>query len=174
MLSVEAIEGLYRSHATRLLHLVRGDAQAPDAVIEDACQHAWTKVLSHRERVEEHAALAWLATTAVHEAWRLARPVEVALPGDDEGGAPAAPATPPELVELRERLGQLRRLPPRQQRLIWLQAAGHSYAELAVHESLTLRTVQRQLLRGKRAVRALDAERGAGAGSEVVGRRGIK
>ena len=174
MLSTDAIEGLYRSHATRLLHLVRGDAQAPDAVIEDACQHAWTSVLAHRERVEEHAALAWLATTAVHEAWRLTRPVEVALPGDDEGCAPAAPGTPSERFELRERLGQLRKLPPRQQRLIWLQAAGHNYAELAVHEGLTLRTVQRQLLRGKRAVRALDAERDAGCCERGGREAGIK
>ena len=68
----------------------------------------------------------------------------------------AAPArTPLELVEMRDELGALGSLPRRQQRLLWLHAAGLTYAEMARHEGVTLRTVERQLLRGKRAARAL-------------------
>jgi hypothetical protein len=68
----------------------------------------------------------------------------------------AAPAcTPLELVEWRDALGTLGSLPERQQRLLWLHAAGLSYAEMARHEGVTLRTVERQLLRGKRAARTL-------------------
>src|SRR5947209_2555235 len=182
MLSTQDIESLYRSHSARLRRVVRVDARAPEEVVEDACQHAWSSVLAHRERVDASSAFWWLAATAVHEAWRLAEPRE-ACPwpaedawsgegwsatrcrtraGDARAATPlvlAVPArTPPEIVELRDRLRQIRRLPMRQQRLLWLHAIGLSYAEMARHERMTLRTVERQLLRGKRAARSLGTQ----------------
>jgi DNA-directed RNA polymerase specialized sigma24 family protein len=51
-------------------------------------------------------------------------------------------------------LGHLRALPIRQQRLLWLHALGLTYTEMAAHEGCTRRTVERQLLRAKRGVRA--------------------
>ena len=153
MLSTHEVESLYRSHSGHLHRVVQGDARAPEEVVEDACQHAWASVLSHRERVEEPAAFTWLARTAVHEAWRLT----AQEPADElEAGLMIASASsPPEIVELRERLAEMRRLPSRQQRLLWLQAAGLSYAEMARYEGASTRTVQRQLLRGRRAAREL-------------------
>src|SRR5436305_3984856 len=179
MLSTQDIESLYRSHSARLRRVVRADARAPEEVVDDACQHAWTSVLAHRERVNASSAFWWLAATAVHEAWRLAEPREVcpwpvedrcsrdgsfatrsrARPVDAGLGTPlvlaAPPRTPLEIVELRDRLRQIRRLPVRQQRLLWLHSSGLSYAEMARHERMTLRTVERLLLRGKRAARLL-------------------
>lgn len=153
MLSTDDVEVLYRARADYLQRLVAHDTSARDDVIDDACQHAWSSVLAHREGVEGRGAFAWLARTAVREAWRL-----ICRNSSWEPIEGAVEAAPHEVVELRDRLHQLRRLPPRQQRLLWLQGAGLSYAEMALHEGVTRRTVERQLLRGKRAARALDGD----------------
>jgi len=158
MLSATDVESLYRARATYLERLVRRGTAATEQVVEDACQHAWSSVLAHRERVEGHAAFAWLTSAAMREAWRLTRRdgCQGAIDGlsTDEGSRAASTA---EVAELRDRLRQLQRLPTRQQRLLWLHAAGLSYAEMARHEGVTVRTVERQLLRAKQRVRALDA-----------------
>ena len=153
MLSTSDVDVLYRTRADYLQRLVRLDTAAADDVIEDACQHAWSSVLAHRRRVDDHGAFAWLAMTATREARRLIRRYGDWEPIEGEGPPPLSPV---DLVELRDRLHQLRRLPTRQQRLIWLHAAGLKYDEMARHEGVTRRTVERQLLRGKRAARALD------------------
>jgi DNA-directed RNA polymerase specialized sigma24 family protein len=44
------------------------------------------------------------------------------------------------------------------QRLLWLHALGLTYAEIALYAGCTPRTVERQLLRAKRAMRARAAE----------------
>jgi DNA-directed RNA polymerase specialized sigma24 family protein len=169
MLSTEDVEALYRSSGDYLQRLVRTGTGAADEVIEDACQHAWSSVLAHRERVQRPCAFAYLVSAAIREAWRLEHrwdacwwPLEAHGSPDSEGALRATPVvvaaptrTPLELVELRDGLRILGALPERQQRVLWLHAAGHTYAEIARHEGMTLRTVERQLLRGKRAARAL-------------------
>src|SRR5947209_16290962 len=67
------LDQLYRALSKRLERIVRAVVRAPDPVIEDACQFAWSRLVYHRERVRREAALAWLATTAVHEAYKLIR-----------------------------------------------------------------------------------------------------
>ncbi len=146
---------LYGQLARRLESIVRLDVRAPDAVIEDACQFAWSRLLHHRHRVHREAAMSWLARTAVHEAFKLLRrgrrdaPLEAAI-------EQAAPASPHELVERRERLAGIGDLPERQQRVLWLHALGLSYAEIALQEGCTERTVERQLLRARLRVMAAD------------------
>lgn len=150
---------LYGSFAERLEQIVRLDVRASDAVIEDACQVAWFRLLHHCQRVHRETVMAWLARTAVHEAWRSLRRARRELPLDaaiETGEEPAdflAGATPHELADLRERLHEVRRLPERQQRLVWLHAFGLSYTEMAAHEGCTPRTVDRQLLRARAALR---------------------
>jgi RNA polymerase sigma factor (sigma-70 family) len=61
------------------------------------------------------------------------------------------------LFERRERLASIRRLPQRQQQVLWLHALGLSYNEIARHTGCTTRTVERQLLRARRAVRSAAA-----------------
>jgi DNA-directed RNA polymerase specialized sigma24 family protein len=53
------------------------------------------------------------------------------------------------VLELRDRLAELRQLPERQQRLVWMHAAGLTYLEMAERTGDTRRTVERQLLRAK-------------------------
>ena len=63
-------------------------------------------------------------------------------------------AAPDEIAQLRARLDEIRALPERQQRLIWLQGLGLTYLEMADYTQATTRTVERQLMRAKRALRA--------------------
>jgi RNA polymerase sigma factor (sigma-70 family) len=150
---------LYGLLARRLEQIVRLDVHAPDVVIEDACQFAWSRLVHHRHRVERDTVISWLARTAVHEAFKLLRRYrrELSLDGADEDGVlvalPACSATPHELVEIHERLARVSGLPERQQRALWLHALGLSYAEIALHEGCTVRSVERQLLRARQNLR---------------------
>ena len=63
-----------------------------------------------------------------------------------------------EVVERRDRLESVAEvLPDRQRRLVWLQALGWSYLEMAQQTGDTPRTVERQLLRARRALRQSEA-----------------
>ncbi len=61
-------------------------------------------------------------------------------------------------IERLHHRAELAALPARQRRLLALQAFGLSYAEIAGREGCTPRTVERQLLRAKRALRDADAQ----------------
>jgi RNA polymerase sigma factor (sigma-70 family) len=154
---------LYTSLAAPLERIVRHDIRAPEPVIEDACQFAWSRLVHHAGRVGRETVLAWLVRTAVREAFKLIRRDDrelsyeslLAAPGCPE---PPAPTLGPEDMSVcRERLDSIRSLPERQQRLLWLHLLGLSYAEMAVHTGYSQRTVERQLLRAKRTVRAAAA-----------------
>ncbi|HET6866602.1 MAG TPA: sigma-70 family RNA polymerase sigma factor [Solirubrobacteraceae bacterium] len=149
---------LYGLLARRLEQIVRLDVRAPDVVIEDACQVAWSRLLRHRHRVNRETVLSWLVRTAVHEAFRLLgrHRRELSLEEAEET-MPCAQATPAQMIECRERLAELDRLPERQQRAVWLHALGLNYAEIAVYEGCTTRTVERQLLRARQSIRHAEA-----------------
>ena len=146
--------------ARRLEQIVRLDVRAPDVVIEDACQFAWSRLLHHRNRVHQETVMTWLAHTAVHEAFKLLRRArrELSLEADSEEPllTPDPAPAPYELIERRERLDGIHRLPERQQRVLWLHVLGLSYAEIALREGCTVRTVERQLLRARQRVRQSD------------------
>jgi RNA polymerase sigma factor (sigma-70 family) len=149
---------LYRDLSERLEQIVRFDVRAPESVVEEACQFAWGRLVDHRHRVRRETALSWLARTAVREALKLhahARrciSLDMALDADRAAEMPTL-AGPDELLERRERLASIRRLPARQQQMLWLHALGLTYAEIGRHTGCTTRTVERQLLRAKRALR---------------------
>lgn len=156
---------LYATLSTRLERIVGTDVRAPRPLIEDACQSAWWTLWRQRDQVRRDSALPWLVTTAVREALRLLRgqaglvSLEQVL---DESGDRAVPAHAPpaaDVCELRARLADaMRSLPQRQQRLLWLHGFGFSYAEIADRTDSSMRTVERQLLRGKRKLRSVSAE----------------
>ena len=151
---VEGVSELYAAHAVRVRRLVRLGVQAPDAVVEDACQVAWMRLVHHRARVHRETATRWLVRVAVNEALKLLRrgTRDVSLDAlADEAGEPtlSSPDLIEELAERRARLEEIGDLPARQQRLLWLQMFGFSYAEMAGETGDSSRTVQRQLLRAK-------------------------
>jgi RNA polymerase sigma factor (sigma-70 family) len=160
---VEDVAELYAAHATRVRRLVRLGVTAPDAVIEDACQVAWMRLVDHRARIHRETATRWLVRVAVHEALKLldrgARDVSLDELADESGESPLrSPDLIEELADRRSRLAAIGDLPTRQQRLVWLQICGFSYAEMVGETGDTYRTVERQLLRAKRS---LSAERAA-------------
>jgi RNA polymerase sigma factor (sigma-70 family) len=151
---------LYALHARRLEQIVRVDVRAPQPVIEDACQFAWSRLVFHAHRIRRETALPWLVTTAVRQAFKLIRSevrelsLERVLEEASEPVIRVGVPAPDEQVEHRQRLAGLCRLPERQQRLVWLQGLGLSYDEMAEREGCTIRTVERQLRRAKRTMRA--------------------
>ena len=155
---VDEVAELYAAQDVRVRRLVRLNVQAPDALVEDACQVAWMRLVLHRTRVRRDAAIRWLVRVAVNEAFKLirrgARELSLdELSGDGGGEVSEArlrgPAQLDELAEHRARLETIRDLPARQQRLVWLQGLGFTYEEMADETGTTRRTVERQLLRAK-------------------------
>src|SRR3954470_22081493 len=68
----EQIAAFYRDHAERLTRGVRRRVdRVGDEVIQDACQIAWATLLRRPDIPLDAHGLSWLATVAVHEAWRL-------------------------------------------------------------------------------------------------------
>jgi RNA polymerase sigma factor (sigma-70 family) len=153
------IGDLYTALSGRLEKIVRAVVRAPDVVVEDACQFAWSRLLYHRERVRRDTALGWLAKTAVREASRATRRRARELPLDaDVPTVRARVPGPAELVEQTQTLKAIGSLPRRQQRVLWLTGLGLSYREMARHETCTPRTVERQLTRARQNLRELVAE----------------
>ena len=148
---------LYATLSPKLQRVVRVGIAGPEDVIEDACQFAWSRLLLHARDVEREAAFAWLVRTATREARRQMQHDlrEVPLAHEPVEQPVGRAADPHELLEAREQLALITGLPRRQQRLLWLHGAGLNYAEMAVHERCTRRTVERQLLRARRSIRAV-------------------
>jgi RNA polymerase sigma factor (sigma-70 family) len=152
------VDALYRALSPQLEQIVRFDVRAPKPVIEDACQTAWSRLIHHSEGVRREAVLSWLAKTAVREAFKLSRrdgrelSLDAELDGDGELPSASPRPGPAEMLELRERLAEVRRLPTRQQRLVWMSAIGLSYVEMAELTGDSKRTIERQLLRAKGAL----------------------
>jgi RNA polymerase sigma factor (sigma-70 family) len=151
---------LYMELARRLEQIVRREVRALAPLIEDACQFAWWRLVVHAHRVERTAALPWLAQTAVREALKLIRREErdVSLDARLEGGGEASlfgrSPGPDEVAEQGEQVELLRVLPARQRMVLVLQAAGFSYEETATSLGMSRRTVERQITRGRRELRA--------------------
>jgi DNA-directed RNA polymerase specialized sigma24 family protein len=155
----DALAALYRLHARRLEQIVRAGVDAPRPVIEDACQFAWSRLLFHAHRIRRETVLPWLVTTAVHQAVKLIGregrelSLETMLEREPEPPECLGAPGPEELFDHRECLADIRRLPHRQQRLVWLQVLGLTYEEMAAREACTIRTVERQLVRARRTMR---------------------
>ena len=120
------------------MRIVSVNLQAPECVIEDACQTAWGLLLAHRQAVAPGSELGWLSTAATREVLRLLRRDRVAA-SLAEVAAPvhlsdyrAGESSPEQTLELRERLAEIRRLPIRQQRVVLLHGFGYEYEEIAL------------------------------------------
>ena len=128
--------GLLFVEASEMIEaIVARRVHAPQATIEDACAHAWSRLVTRPDVVDapRERALGWLTRVAEREAWRLSglehdvasRDVLAVLEGQ------AGSEDPVEHVAQREVLRALAGLPPRQRRALELQAQGYSYREIA-------------------------------------------
>jgi hypothetical protein len=105
---------------------------APRADVDDACSFAWLQLLTHTYVDLSPAPIGGLASTAIHETWRLgrrslARPVEQTAAAELVADSATDPSM---LAEHRERLAQLEQLPRRRRRFLWLRGIGLSHEEM--------------------------------------------
>jgi RNA polymerase sigma factor (sigma-70 family) len=158
----DQIAAFYASQAPSLLRAVRHAITGPDELIEDACSYAWTQLLTHQQVTLDTAGFGWLYVVARREAYRQSdrarREPAVGPPRDLQRGSEVLEDLQV-VAERRERdrchAELLRLLPERRRRMIVLHAAGFSYREIAALTGATQRTVERQLLRGKRALNGM-------------------
>jgi RNA polymerase sigma factor (sigma-70 family) len=148
---------VYDRYADRLERIVAARVHTAPENIEDACHFAWTKYLSLGSRIRSDTALGWLSTTAIRQAWKLDRRQRRSASLDelaDQGALLVSQLPDPtERAEQRERIAEVALLSERQQRLVWLRAAGLSYTEMAAYTGDSARTVERQILRASRSMR---------------------
>jgi RNA polymerase sigma factor (sigma-70 family) len=149
------VAGLYCELQPQLVRILASNLLAPDWVIDDACQTAWSSLLERREAVMPGSELGWLSTTATREALRLLRcernaePYgQLAVPAALADAPRFAPA-PDQRLELQERLAEVRQLPVREQRVLMMHGYGYEYHEIAAVTGETRRTVARQLMRAR-------------------------
>ena len=151
------LETAYAELAPKLQRSVGRNVRAPDCLIEEACQVAWSRWLVHQDEVAPGSMLGWLTTTAMREALRLlklqSRHVSLDAPSPPEGQVVELPVRTPgpeQMVEFRDRLAEVRQLPVRQQTAVWMQSFGYDYREIAARTGSTRRTVERQLKQARR------------------------
>jgi RNA polymerase sigma factor (sigma-70 family) len=151
---------LFRELHPRLGDHVRLLVRTSQANVEDACSFAFLQLLRYQPD-REHL-YGWLLRTATREAiksdQRARRTVALPTGGDDDRAAePADDRARPELRD--ELLAALdvvaaAAMTARERRIVGLHAAGLSYTKISNVTGYSERTVERQLLRDRRKLRA--------------------
>jgi RNA polymerase sigma factor (sigma-70 family) len=157
---------LFAQHHQRLLRSVKRAVNAPDALIEDACQLAWT-LLIRNQPDRGPRLLGWLRTVAIHEAYRLSRTQRRDLALEDlalDGTGGSSPDGWEALIEgptdldsqlaAKHALSVLASLPERQRCYLALLIAGYSYQEIVELAGVTYTNVNKHLARARESVRA--------------------
>jgi len=149
-------EALFRCYNDRLLRAVASVADAPHAVVEDACAFAWLQLVRRQPRRD--TAYPWLRQVAVREAWRLARRERRDAHLEEVSGdidEPWAPVDTLTAVEARAALAVLAELPDRQRRYLTLLIAGYRYADIARLSDATYTNVNKHLAGARATIRSL-------------------
>lgn len=146
--------------------LDQAGVNAPEALIEDACQFAWTQLI--RTPPDRGPRLfGWLRTVAIHEAYRPSRAQrretaleELVAPEANGGSSPEGwEALIEGLVDLdtqldaKRGLSVLASLPERQRRYLALLVAGYRYQEIVELAGVTYTNVNKHLTRARASVR---------------------
>jgi RNA polymerase sigma factor (sigma-70 family) len=161
---------LYSQLAHKLARIVANRVKTSSANVDDACAFAWLQMLRHQPPRE--TLLAWLVTTGTREATKLDRRARRQVEPTDDLADVTCLSTGHRPIEAhldvlaaREAIADAG-LRPREAEILSAHVAGYSYAEIADAKCLTTRTVERQLLRANRRLRAArelqrrDAEEG--------------
>lgn len=150
----------YRREAASLQRAVARSVAAPAATVEDACSYAWCQLLRREEIELGPGGFWWLYVVAKREVFRLSGRARREEPAGDAGELPGRAAllvedvsdTVQRRADHDARVQLLATLGDRKRRMLVLQAAGFSYEEIAQVCGDSLRTVERQLVRGKRGL----------------------
>ena len=132
---------------------------APSALIEDACQNAWTILL--RRQPELETVFTWLRVVAIHEAYRLSaidrRDARLERLRSEEGDWHELIPVPRSLDDAFEALEALRvlaSLPERRRADLALKVAGYSYEEIrALSPGRTRTNVNKSLVKACAQIR---------------------
>src|SRR3954463_8087146 len=152
---------LYRRHHQALLIAVSHAINGSGALIEDACQTAWTILL--RRQPDRASVFAWLYVVAIHEAYRLSaierrelHLEDLVIEGDWETIL-AGRVTVEDQLEALEALRALATLADRQRRDLSLRVAGFTYREIAAMTGgRTYTNVNKHLVKARAAIRHAD------------------
>jgi len=155
---------LFRQHHRSLMCAVARSVNAPEELIEDACQCAWT-ILLHCQPDRTPTLFAWLRTVAVHQAYRLSRQERRDARLEDlagDGGWELLVGASQSLdvaIDARRALATLASLPPLQRDDLSLRVAGFSYQEIAKHggRQRSVNNVNKRLTKARARVRQLEA-----------------
>jgi len=164
----QQISAFYAANADRLRRTVARRARdLPDATIEDACQTAWTTLVRRPDISLDRHGFAWLATTAVHEAWqhhqrtRVESPAGAFLtrnPGEaDAGELPEPIADSRDIAEQvadriqnHQRLADLAAIKPQERQALYLGGLGYTYHQIMALTGATYTAVISGRLRQRR------------------------
>ena len=144
----------------RLRDHVRLLVRTSGANVDDACSFAFLQLLRYQPD-REHL-YGWLLRTATREAIKLDQHAQRTAPlpvgGNDDRGAQAVderacPELQFELLVAREAVAAAG-MTDRERRIVGLHAAGLTYSDVAKVTGDSERTIERQLLRGRRKLRA--------------------
>ncbi len=161
---------LYRHHHRDLQRAVARAVNAPRELIEDACQNAWAIML--RAEPDRVSIFGWLYVVATREAFRLCERdrrhmhLDAMLPDGSWDAVIADTFSIDDILEAREALEILARLPERQRADLTLLVAGFSYIEIAeLTGGRTYTNVNKHLAKARARVR-LERLRCSGSGRE--------
>jgi DNA-directed RNA polymerase specialized sigma24 family protein len=149
---------LFAEHATELRAAVRAAVHTSEANVDDACAFAWLQLVRYQpQRDGNGAVFPWLLTAATREAVKLDR--RARRWADLQQLAEAAVGLSPHTIRLAHHDRLVARPPddPGQRldgRLELLRAMGYTRNEMAAMTGDSCRTVDRQLTRGRRKLRA--------------------
>lgn len=148
------IEQAFRDHAATVIARVARKVRAPHAVIEDACQFAWTQAWRYRSSLRTDTLRPWLVKVAEREAWRLASEQQAAIVEDaaERATAPASDATDA-ISDRLQVLDMLAAVSPQQQRVLVLWSAGYSYEEIADELAISRTAVNKALVKARARLR---------------------
>lgn len=151
---------LFAEHHDRLVRSVSRAVNAPQALIEDACQNTWA-ILLRRQPVRSERLFGWLRTVAIREAYRLssqqrrdAQLEELRCEDGDWNAIFADHRRLDDAIEARRALETLASLPDRQRTDLTLVTAGYSYAEIReLTDGRTHTNVNKHIARARARIR---------------------
>jgi RNA polymerase sigma factor (sigma-70 family) len=161
------LSALYTQHQPTLHRRVRALVSTTRENVEDACMFAWAQLLQHQLE-QPDAVSSWLLTVAKREAIKLEIRSRAAELLHGEFASALEPADPRDHIAARTLTLDAAAaitaagLTDGQTKLVGLRAAGFSYQEIATATSLTVRTVERQLLRADGKLREARTASGGG------------
>jgi RNA polymerase sigma factor (sigma-70 family) len=158
---------LFATYAPRLRATVRRMVRTSSENVDDACSFAFLQLL--RYQPDRDSVYAWLVKVAAREAVKLDRRSRRTLPLEHPDGNHDVVSEPAdradgfalrvEVLAAREAI-EAARLSSRQARIVALQALGLDYEEISVRESISVRTVERQILRARSKLREARRKKG--------------